>query len=260
MRHLIIAAALALAAPAAGAPVRGPGEAVKALNAGDWKRADELGRKQGDVLGAMVAARSALVRAAYYAGSRAEAEALLTQADGLVARGVDDAPDDFYVKLMEALAIGYRATLNRSRTGSLRARALMTELAEDHPDRIEGWMALGAWHGEATIRAGFLAKTVLGATRAKMEQNLASAAARDPSDPLAPAYRGLFLVRMEEEAAARPYLRQAAGLKPRDAYEAMYRKNAIEVDRLLAAGDIDGARKRAAELAPFGRFDPAYKD
>ena len=261
MKCLFVAALLLAAVPAAAAPIIADGEAVQMLNRGEWVDAGTAGRKEGGPIGQTVAARAALVRAAYFAGSRSEAVALVNDADRLLATAVEDAPSEFYVQLVEASAVGYRATLEQSRTLGLRTKALMTRLTVEHPERPEGWLALGAWHGEAVIQlGGFIARTVLGASRAQMEQNLATAAQRDPADPLAPAYRGLMLIRMGDADAALPFLKRAAALKARDAYEAMYRRKSLAVVKLIEAGNAKAARKQAAISAPFARLSVAEAD
>lgn len=231
------------------------GAAADLLARGDWVRAAEAGRAQGDPLGRAIAARSALVRAAYLAPSKPDATALVREADRYIAAAVEDAPDDYYVRLQEATAVAYRAALTRSPTAARQAKALFSALTVSEPGRAEGWAALGAWHGESIVGAsGFVARTVLGASRDKMDEHLAHAARLDPKSPVPPAFHGMLLVRMGNFSDAAPHLKRAAEVPARDAYETLVRRHALEVQKRMADGDRKGARALADSLAPFGRF------
>jgi len=252
---LAIAALLTLAAAATPGLPPGGSAAADLLARGEWVRAAEAGRAQGDPIGRAIAGRWALGRAAYVAGSKTDATALVREADRYIAAAVDDAPDDYFVRLQEATAVAYRAALTRSPSAAKQAKMLFSALTVSEPGRAEGWAALGAWHGESVISAsGFIARTVLGATRDKMDEHLDKAARLDPKSPVPPAFHGLLLVRMGDYADAAPYLRQAGALAGRDAYETMVRRQAQAVEKRIAGGDRNGARALADSLAPFGRF------
>lgn len=254
-RVLAVSAVVAgVAAPAAalpGPPLRG--EAARLMDRGDWAGASAAGRRQGDATGLAIAAHCALVRAAFVVRDRAEAERLLDEADRDLELARTKEPGNYLVNLAAASALGYRATFTRSRRLTAQARDLMLDLTRADPARPEAYIAYGTWNGEVLLNVGpMVGRLALGASRAKMEEALASGFARDPASPLAPSYRGLLLLRLGEESAARLHLGQALALKPRNAYEAMVRRDAADVTKLLAAGRPTAARDLANVLAAFG--------
>lgn len=239
-------AALIMAAPAA--------QSAALFQRGQFAAAAQAGRAERGVAGLTIAARATLVRAAYQAADRAEALALIDQAERDADAALRIAPTDYDALLQKAAATGYRARLATSRTLGQRTHALLAELTRRSPDRIGGWVALGVWHGEAVDKLGTLgARMVLGGSRAGMERALAEAARRDPASPVPPADLALLKLRLDGDGAgAQPLLDRAAKLAPRDGYEALIRRHANEVAALLTRGDARAARARAEALAPFG--------
>lgn len=250
MRVLLLAAVLAAAAgPATGQST----QAFKLLMRGEYVAAADAGRKQGNAESLSAAARADLVRAAYLAKSRGEATVLVEEATRLADAALAKDPGNYYALLQRAAALGYMSSLKTSRRMTGQARDVMVLLTKTTPQKPEAWIAYGAWNGEVVAKLGpFIAGTVLGASRGKMEQSLASAFARDPSSPLPLAYRGLLLTRLGDAKAARPYLAQAQTLKPANAYDAMIRGHASEVLKLVDAGEAKAAKARANRLASFG--------
>lgn len=253
-RTALALAALLLAcgpAVAAGKALQNP---MALLSAGNYAAASEAGRARGDAEGLAVAARADLVRAAFQAKTREDAAALVASARQEADAAVAKAPGNYLAQLQQASAIGYQASLQTSRSLSKQARDSFEQLIEREPQRPEAYVALGVWHGEAVLKLGVIAGVALGASKAKMQHLLAAAAQRDPQGLLAPGYRGLLLVRMGDYAAARPYLAQAVGIHPRDAHEADIHEHALEVAKLLNAGETRAAKDRANHLAAFGLF------
>ena len=247
--------ALALATLACVAAPAHAATAVEHFRQGRFAAAADAARAERSAAGYALAARATLIRAAYEATAKPDALALVLQGerDADAALAID--PNHYDAMLQKAAAIGYRADLTKSRSRGGQARDILRALTKRAPERYPGWVALGAWHGEAIDTLGpMLGAAVLGASAKAMERDFAQAVARDPVSPVAPAYLGLLRLRMNigEPRATRALLERAARLPARDGYEALLKRQAVDVLALVARGENRAARSRARALGPFG--------
>ncbi len=256
-RRLLLAALLALAAAPPLAPAHAA-EAAAAFAAGRWEAVTTAGRAERSAEGLALSARALLVRAAYLSGSRAEALALIAEAERDAAASLALAPGNREGLLQRAAAIGYRAKFERSRQKAVAGRDQLRAITRQFPDWDAGWLALALWHGESVGSVGrLLARTALGASLDEMRGDFARAAALDPASPVTPAALGLLKLRIGEGEAAeqRRLLAQAQRLPARDAYEALLQRHAAQVLAELDRAGPRAARERALALAPFGTFE-----
>lgn len=252
MRLAIAAAALVCAAAPAHAAT-----AVEFFRLGQFAAAAADARAERSAAGHALAARATLIRAAYEAASEPDALALVLQGerDANAALAID--ARNYGALLQKAAAIGYRADLTKSQSRGRQARDILRTLTERTPERAAGWVALGAWHGEAIDTLGpMIGAAVMGASAKAMERDFARAAALDAASPIPPAYLALLRLRMNigKSAETRALLERGARLPARDGYEAMFKRHAAEVLAILARGDERQARAHARRLGPFGRL------
>lgn len=129
-------------------------------------------------------------------------------------------------------------------------------LARD-PSNGLAWASLGGWHAGSIATIGkFLAGTMLGANLKVAITDFDTAIAKDPKNPVHPAFYGLTLLDLDAGNAPRALqvLQMAARDPARDAYEGMLKKAVAQVIPLLTAGDVKGAQTLARRLLPFGKL------
>ncbi len=96
-------------------------------------------------------------------GRLSQLATVVADANAVLAR----APGDSDALLTRAMAIGYRAKLNKSRSDALASRAQFEALVAKNPRDPEAQAALGGWHIDAVEALGGLtARAVLGARKA----------------------------------------------------------------------------------------------
>jgi len=174
--------------------------------------------------------RDTLAQAAFSASDKATALARIGQAKAAVDAVLARAPGDHEARLLSAMALGYRAKLNRSRGDAVEAGKLFAAIAAANPRDAEAQAAVGAWHLDAV--------TALGGDRA-MFSGLSALMrlALDANDARA---------RALAEAAAR-------GTTP-TALDQIMQRAAAAVLVPLRAGNTRAAATLAKQLLPFGRL------
>ena len=255
MRRAACGAAVACVIASTSVPARADSAAL--FRAGNYAAAADAGRAEHSAQSLALAARAALMRAAFLTSDRALAKSLVMQgeADADAALRLD--PRNYDAQFQHASGIGYRATLTNSPKAAGETRSIMIALTKADPARAEAWLGLGAWNGEAVDGLGrFMAGMVLGAKLSAMDAAFAEAEKRWPLNPVPFAYHGSLLLRIDPGQAARAtvLLEVAVRNRPREAYEATARAGAADVLTLLHHGDVKGARLMAKKLGSFGRL------
>jgi hypothetical protein len=201
--------------------------------------------------------RELLLRAAFVARDK-------TQALGFIGDALVDTrtmlatnANDREAKLQQALAIGYRGQINRSLTDAKAARGALEALAAADPRNPETETALAGWHLTAVgDLGGFLARSVLGASKATGLATLDRAVALGGNRAFFPAYAALIRIRIDPSDTATPLaLAQravaAAAPSPLDrVLQGAVQKLIVP----LKAGDGSGAATLAKQLLPFGQL------
>jgi hypothetical protein len=199
--------------------------------------------------------RDTLAQAAFSARDKATALARIGQAQAAVDAVLARAPADREARLLHAMAIGYRAKLNRSRGDAVEAGKQFAALAAANPRDPEAQAAVGAWHLDAvTALGGMMAGIALGAKKAPgiaaMDRAVALGGDRAMFSGLSALLR-LALDANDTQAAA---LAEAAarGTTP-TALDQIMQRAAAAVLVPLRTGNTRAAADLAKQLLPFGR-------
>jgi len=224
---------------------------------GRFTEAAGAGRAEGTAPSLVIAGRATLIVASFDTADRDRAKTLVDQADHDFDAALQLAPNDLDVQLQKATAVGYRSKLSKSPGLGKEARSRMEAVLARDPSNGLAWASLGGWHAGAVATLGkFLAGTVLGANTKVAIADFEAALAKDPKNPVHPAFYGLSLLDLSPDNAPRALqvLQMAARDPARDAYEGLLKKAVAQVVPLLTAGDVKGAQTLARKLLPFGKL------
>jgi hypothetical protein len=197
-----------------------------------------------------------LTDAAFQTRDKTQALALIAVADRDAATLVAANPRNDEAILVRAMALGYRAKLNRSRGEAMAAREQFEHLAATDPRDADAAVCVGTWHLDSIVDlGGFLAGMTIGAKKATgfamTDRAVALGGNRamysgiaallrlsiDPSDP-----RGRALAQQASTGVV---------LRPLDR---IFQRSALTILVSLRAGDGDATRKLARQLLPFGHL------
>lgn len=248
MRKFLAAALLVSAAPALA-------DAADDFRDGKWQLAVTEGRAENTAASLVFAGRATLCIAGATITDKDRAKTAIAAAERDFDGAIAKAPNNLEARIQKAIAVGYRAKLDRSPGEAKDTRRLMEAILVRDPNYAFANAALGAWHGGAVATLGsFVASAVLGANRKDMDRYFATAMSRDPKNVIHPLTYAFTLIDIDAANAAKvtQLLKQAVAMPPRDAFETQNRKAAQQVLALLMAGDAKGARTLAKRLQPFG--------
>ena len=211
-------------------------EAVRrALAAGHWQEAADLGEATGTAVGWALAAEALSVQA-HYVAPEAEREALLRRAIRLAEEAVLLDSTDPLVRFQLAHAVGRYAQhippMQALRQGYVgRSRQLIEDVLELDPDMVPARLQLGSWHADVIGQAGrFVARMTHGATEssALLHYERALELAGDDLAVYAEVARGLLrLGRRKHRARVQDLLGRAIALEPQDALERILHDRAV---------------------------------
>ncbi len=247
-RSISVALLLATATPAFA-------DAAASFHDGRWAEAMREGRAEGTPASLILAGRATLTVAGYQLTDKAQAKAAIDAAQRDFEAALAKAPNNSEAAIQRAIALGYRAKLDRSPGEAKATRKAMEAVLARDPTNALANAALGGWHGGAIATlGGFLAGSVLGASRSASERYFATALAREPKNIIHPVTYAFTLLDLDADNGpkAATLLRGAVALPVRDAYDTQNRKGAAAVLALLDKGDADGARTLAKKIQPFG--------
>lgn len=201
--------------------------------------------------------RQLLESAAFATNNKAAAlariEAALARTNAILAR----TPKDWETRLQQAIAIGYRGKLKRSRSDAQKARQAFEALVAARPRDAEAQLAVAAWHLGAIIELGpLVARTALGARRNVGLEALNRAVASSGDRALIPAYAALTRIQLDPKdvASARALAENAVAADARTLADRAMQRNAAALLPHLRKGDGRAAAKLAEELMPFARL------
>lgn len=250
MRPVLAALLLLLAGPARAA-------AIDAFRAGDWPAVVRDGRAENTVESLILAGRAQLSIAGYQTTDKGRALALVGAAEADFDKALARDPGNVQAQLQKAVAIAYRAQLTRAIGLAKDVRRRFEAIRAAHPDNSLVWGALGGWHGGAVATVGsFVAGTVLGAKKAEMERCYAQALKLAPGLPSTRVFFAITLLDLDEANAARAagLLKGLENLPAPDGFEAMIKRQGLELAAALARGDAAAAQATARKLKAFGRI------
>ena len=199
--------------------------------------------------------RDTLIRAAFLTHDKPEAIALVGQAYAETKSTLAQSPNDAEAKLQQALAIGYRGQLSRSLGDAKAAHAALATLAAANPRNAEAQIAIAGWHLTAVGDLGnFLARSVLGASRAAGLASLDQAVALGGNHAFFSGYAALIRIKLNssDTATALQLAQRSASNQATTPIDRILQRAAVRLIPLLQAGDGAAASKLAAQLLPFG--------
>jgi tetratricopeptide (TPR) repeat protein len=250
MKHLIALLLLLTGAPAFAS-------AASLFHDGRFAEAAVAGRAENTAPSLVLAGRATLIVASFQATDRDVAKAQVALAEHDFDAALALAPNNIEAQLQKATAIGYHGKLSKSPGLAKETRTRMEAVVARDPSYGLAWASLGGWHAGAVSTLGkFLAGTLLGANTKAAIADFETAVARDPKNPVHPAFYGLTLLDLGTDNAPRAMqmLQTVARIPARDAYESLLKKATAQVLPLLAAGDVKGAQALARQLLPFGKL------
>lgn len=248
MRLLLTLLLLGAASPALA-------DAATAFRDGKWPAAVVAGRAEATPASLVLAGRAQMAIAAFGTRDKAQALALVTEAEKDIDAALQKAPGNVDAQLQKAIAIGYRAKLTRSPGLAKDARRRFEAARAAHPDNAVAWAAVGGWHAGAVATLGsFMANAVVGAKISEVGPNFQKAIKLDPSNPVHRAYYAISLIDLaksnSDKAAAA--LQGIGQLPATDGFEAMARAQGQQLAAALKTGDEEAAQVLARRMQAFG--------
>ena len=250
MTKTLAALMMLLASPASAA-------AVDEFRAGNWAAAVRDGRAENSVESLVLAGRAQLSIAGYQTDSKDRALALVAAAEKDFDTALARAPGSVDAQLQKAIAIAYRAQLTRGIALAKETRRRFETIRAAHPDNSLVWGALGGWHGGAVATVGsFLAGTALGAKKTEMERCYAQALKLAPGLPSTRVFFAITLLDLDASNANRAagLLKGLDNLPAQDGFEAMVKRQGLELAAVLIKGDAAAAQATARKLKAFSRI------
>lgn len=204
-------------------------DAWRAFHRGDFEEAFGAGEALGPV-GASVAVKALGIHATYLVDADAEKLRRFEQAAKLAEGAVKALPDEANSHYRLAFALG-RYSQGLSIAKALKqgiagkVRAALEAALELEPKHAEAHTAMALYHAEIIGKVGaMLGGLTYGAKASEAEAHIRQALKLTPASPIAHIEHGNVLMLLHgekgEDAAAEAY-EKAAGLKPRDAMEAL---------------------------------------
>ena len=204
-------------------------DAWRAFHHGDFQAAFEAGEALGPI-GASVATKALGIHATYLVKGDADKLKRFEQAASLAEAAVKALPDDANSHYRHAFALGRYSqglsiakALKQGIAGKVRTSLDATlELAPKH---AEAHTALALYHAEIIGKIGaMIGGLTYGAKASEADSHIRTALKLTPDSPIAHIEHGNVLMLLhgdkQEDAAAAAY-EKAAGLKPKDAMEAL---------------------------------------
>ncbi|WP_303809908.1 hypothetical protein [Sandarakinorhabdus limnophila] len=250
MTKTLAALMMLLASPASAA-------AVDEFRAGNWAAAVRDGRAENSVESLVLAGRAQLSIAGYQTDSKDRALALVAAAEKDFDTALARAPGSVDAQLQKAIAIAYRAQLTRGIALAKETRRRFETIRTAHPGNSLVWGALGGWHGGAVATVGsFLAGTALGAKKTEMERCYAQALKLAPGLPSTRVFFAITLLDLDASNANRAagLLKGLDNLQAQDGFEAMVKRQGLELAAVLIKGDAAAAQATARKLKAFSRI------
>ena len=156
-----------------------------------------------------------------------------------------------------AMAVGYQAKLNRSRSSAMTAKTMFETLAARDPRDPEAQAAVGGWHIDAVAGlGGLMARTILGANKATGFAALDRAVALGGNRAMFPGLAALLRLQLDASDARGIALAEVAtrGTTPTQLDLLMQRSAVLVLKQVRSGGDAAGVRALAKRLLPLGRL------
>jgi hypothetical protein len=196
-----------------------------------------------------------LSEAAFQTRDRAQALALIGEAEReATALAASDAGNREAV-LIRAMALGYRAKLNRNRSEALAARKQFEQLAAANPRDPDAAMCVGTWHLDSIVDlGGFTASLAIGARKTVGYEMLDRAVSLGGRRATYPGIAALLRLSIDPtDPRGRTLAEMASAGSIETPLDRIFQRSAAAVLAPLKGGDDAAARKLARQLLPFGK-------
>lgn len=228
----------------------------EAFQKGDYEEAVKIGRASGSAEGLFLAARASLINGGYHQHG-SESVRLLHQALDLIHHAERLDADDVNIRLTKAMAIGFEAKRRRKLKQAKQSRNILRHLAAEHPDDQMSVAALAAWHSEVAAE-GFLARTVLNASKREAGQLFERASALNGDQPIAFALEhAKYLARQGAEGypAALEILANVQSLESHEAFDETLKSLALSLQTAVAGGKRKDVNRAIEQATPFNGIE-----
>ena len=230
-------------APAGTACAQSIEEARAAYAEGRFVEAADLARALGTSEGHALAADSLAIHG-YYIAPEGEKAGLFRRAEKLAREAIRLEADNPQAHLQLAHAMGRQAqvsgTLRALKEGyATKVRDAIEEALRLAPNSSAAHVSLAAWHAGALGAGGFFAGLLYGADEEKALAHFERALELAPRDKVALFEYALGLLSLdadENRAKARGLLERAIGLPPKDAFERLIHRKAVERLAAISGG------------------------
>lgn len=237
---LIIACAFA---PAGNACAQSIQEARAAYAEGRFVEAADIARVTGTSGGYALAADSLAIHG-YYIAPDSEKESLFKRAEESARKAIrlDAANPEAHLQLAHAMGRQAQAggALKALKEGyATKVRDAIQEALRLAPDSASAHVSLGAWHAGAVGAGGFFAGLLYGASAEDAHAHFERALELAPRDKSALFEYALGLLSLDAEenrAKARGLFERATGLPPKDAFERLIHRKAVEQLAAISGG------------------------
>lgn len=233
-------------------------DAASAFREGKWQTAVTAGRAEATPASLIIAARSQMAIAAWYTRDRAQALAMIAEAEKDLDAALARTPGNVEAQLQKAVAVGYRAKLTKSPGLAKDALRRFEAIRTAHPDNATAWAAVGGWHAGAISTLGsFMASAVVGAKTSEIDPNFLKAFKLDPNNPVHRSFYALALMDLSKSngAKAANALQGIGQMPASDGFEALSRAQGVQLATALKAGDMAAAQQLARRLQAFGTLE-----
>lgn len=158
-------------------------------------------------------------------------------------------------RVLLATALGYRAKLTGSRSDLTASRKLWDAVIAVNPRDPEAQLGLGAWHIGTLSKTGTLLGKVFGANRTAGNSALDKAVALGGNRAFFPGVAGLFRLKADPtDARGKQLIEQAANAGTATALDRIMKRSAAAMLGPLRAGNAAQIKAAAHRLLPMGLF------
>lgn len=200
--------------------------------------------------------RQILAEAAFQTRDKTVALSQIAEADR--AAGVQLAADSGNrdAAFVRAMALGYRAKLDRSRADAMAARKQFEALAAADPRDADAAAAVGTWHLDSVIDlGGMVAGMAIGAKKAAGLAMMDRAVMLGGNRAMYPGLAALLRLSIDpDDPRGRALAEKASAAAVPLPLDRIFQRGALAMLVPLKAGDSKAVQKLARQLLPFGRL------
>jgi hypothetical protein len=201
--------------------------------------------------------RQILTEAAFQARDKATALAQIAEARTSAAALLAADAGNRDAAFVQAMALGYRAKLTRSRRDAMDARKQFEQLVASNPRDADAVAAVGTWHLDSVLDlGGMLAGMAVGAKKATGLTMMDRAVALGGNRAMFPGLAALLRLSIDPtDPRGRALAERASAAAVVIPVDRIFQRSAAAILLSIKAGDEDATQKLARQLLPFGRLE-----